>query len=301
MHRVPDRLCAVVPVILTGLYLLGGCAASKPPTPDPEVKPTLDTSWTLVPLRAKGPATADQGVTSYHNHLASIIERELARRGQTAVLYRGDGGSDTTGVRPDRLYRSTEGEESRPLDYEALNKIARTTGTQYVLLVQAVRWDRSLFADGGEAFVGFSPTGGLTVGLGTGSTKGLSVNLALVDVSEERTVWQRGRRFTGMLESTVNPFGTDERTIELYARSMILELTTGRELSPKSFTLETNNDVIAYRYGKPSVAGRSARVDEGEIIVEKQDGNTVRYPIETVSSIKSTTQNERIFPATEVR
>lgn len=299
MRRVPGRLCAAVSVLLLGLYL-GGCAAPESPTPAPKVKPALDAPWTLVPLQAEGPATADQGVTSYHNHLASVAERELARLGQTAVLYRGDGGSDTTGVRPDRLYRSAEGEESRPLDYEALNETAHTTGTQYVLLAQAVRWDRSLFADGVEVSAGFSPTGGLSIRLGTGATKGLSVNLALIDVSEERTVWQKGRRFTGMLESTVNPFGTDERTVKLYGRSMILELITGRELSPRSFTLETDDDVIVYRYGTSSVVGRSARVDGGDIVVEKQDGKTVRYPIETVSSIKSTTQNQRIFPATKM-
>lgn len=171
--------------------------------------------------REKDPATANQGVASYHNHnhLASVAEREPARLGQTAVLCRGDGGSDTTdttGVPPDRSYRPAGGEESRPLDYEALHETAPVPPA--LITCRSSRpcgGTVRCLPTGWKRMSGSPPTGELTVRLGTGLPKGPSVNIALIDVSEERTVWQRGRRFTQVRLSPPCPFGTDERTVEL--------------------------------------------------------------------------------------
>jgi hypothetical protein len=201
------------------------------------------------------------------------------------------------GLSPDTLYRmARKGEEQRSFDEDVLRDIREETGAGYLFLARADRWDSS--DDKIRVFVGISSgtqlagVGRRRIGGGNGARPITSA--ALVQSSTGEVLWQ-GARFTG--NTDVN--AEIERGAKLGIRSLLVEAVTGRALSYPNFLAEDSGTLLVYRYGKGTVVATSARVERTAIVVQKEGGTTVRYPIHTVSRIKNTNRNKVVFPSHE--
>jgi len=206
-----------------------------------------------------------------------------------------DGGM--AGVSADTLYRSAQDEEQkRPFNEEVLQQIRDQTGTRTLFLVRADRQDQP-DTDGVRPFVALDPQGGLLIGVTTASEPaGQVTSAALVDAKTAEVLWSGSRVVYGggLLSQVEAP-----EVVGLNARSVVVEVLTGRELTPLDFQVETSNSVIVYRY-EETIIGTSARVEGRDVVVEKKDGTVARYPLHTVSQIKDTMQNQVIFPTPKI-
>jgi hypothetical protein len=201
---------------------------------------------------------------------------------------------ERAGLSPDTLYRKArEGEKKRPFNDYFLRRIQKKTGTRYLFLVRADRWETS--DDKLRVFVGISSgTAPGRIGLGIGDEEGARpiTSASLIDASTKEILWQ-GARFSG--NADVN--AESERGAVLGARSLIVEALTGRALPYPNFLAEDSGTLLVYRYDKETIVATSARVERTTVVVQKKEGKTVRYPIEAVSRIKNTNRNDVVFPS----
>lgn len=289
--------CRVLGVVLC-VSLLAGCASSAP-QPGTDVKPSLGKTWTVIPVLTPVPEEAKDGVTLYQDVLQSVTMRYLDALGQPARVYRA-ASSNTAPMAMDSLFLPAPAEdEPRPLRKDRIQAIQESTGSRYLLLLKSARWERSIFDS-----ISFSPSvgfevsaagPGLFIGLfKVGPTRIFTASMALVDARTSEIIWNQTQ---GLQATDLSDTATADALINAYTRSMALQLVTGAEVSSMSFGVEADGGVIVYRHDAPTVRGSSVSVDGFDVVVGDEDGATRRYPIQSVSSIKSTSQNRRIFPA----
>lgn len=271
-------------VLIAGL--LGGCASSKPPVPDPDVEEARGATWTLVPLVFPDTVVSGYEHVSRHKALRSELQEALRVAEQSFQTY--DDTTEKGGVYAYDVYRRDE--ESGKLEpvYPALQSIRQASGRRYALTARATEWSRTagqaVNEIGTSALSFFFPE---TVSHDALSepydfNNGTAVVLDLIDTWAGQIVG-RGTART-------------KRGVEAGVRAALLELLTGRTLTPRSFEVDTSDDVIVYRYAEPNLIGASFRVDKMDAVVELQDGTVKRIPIHTVKKVKSTTSNRTIFP-----
>jgi hypothetical protein len=286
---------AALVLILSG-GLLGGCASSNVPAPAPAVDEAQDTTWAVVPIL---PPAGQAEEVSWNRHRKMVDEtaKMLSAYEQTFSVY---GQSENkTGIPPDTLYESAGTDGKAPsFDDTVLSRIREKTGAKHLLLTRADQWYE---ADGDDLrfFVGISSDGiggGIQIPIGNvgdGRDSRLVTSAMLVNASTEEVLWE-GARFTGA-SSANSDLG---RAAALGSRSLVVEMMTGRALPYSNFLFEkSSGDLLVYRYNKGSVIAESVRMARTEMIVEKKEGPTVRYPIHTVSTVKNTIQREVVFPS----
>lgn len=285
MHRPNCRLALAIPALILGAYLLGGCASTKPPTPPADVKETRDTTWAVVPLVVPDTTISGHNRISKHDSLTVGVQEALGDAGQPFRM--------SENVELYDFYRRVPAkEEEQAFTFElipaVLDSIRRTSGCRYLLAVQGTSWSKTTGQVVEE--IGIAALSGLASGI-TGVPiyyapntpgQGQAVVVDLIDAQADSTI--RG----GVLRTEANT--------KLASRSAVVGLLTGRSLTPRSFEVDTSDDVIVYRYEKPDVVGTGFHVDATEAVVERPDGANERLPIHTVKRVKSTTQNRFIFP-----
>jgi len=203
------------------------------------------------------------------------------------------------GLPPDTLYEGS-GTDGEVLSFDdgILRRIREKTGAEYLLLTRADQWYDP--DEGGlRFFVGVSTEGigaGVQIpieGVGGGIESRPVTSVMLVSATTGEVLWE-GARFTGASSANSDL----SRASALGSRSLMVEMMTGRALPYSNFLFdESTGGLLVYRYSKGSVIATSVRMDRTEMIVEKKDGTTVRYPIHTVSKVKNTIQREVVFPS----
>ena len=225
------------------------------------------------------------------------ITAMLSAYGQQFAVYGQSG--EKTGVPPDTLYENpgTDG-KALSFDDKVLRHIREKTGGEHLLLTRADQWYEP---DGGIQFF----VGGSSEGIGGGvhipienidgeePESRLVTSAMLVSAGTEEVLW-KGARFTGASSANSDL----SRAAALGSRSLMVEMMTGRALPYSNFLFdESTGGLLVYRYNKGSVIATSVRMDRTEVIVEKKEGTTVRYPIHTVSKVKNTTERKVVFPS----
>lgn len=248
--------------------------------------------WLVVPLSVPDTVVSGYERMSEHYTIAASMETLLGKADQPFQF--GPDSAQALGVY--EFYDPSPGSDRLELDLRrpVVDSLHTATGHRYILAVQSVYWsktnDRFLKELGAGLVVG-------AVALGLGArhliltatpSSGKSVVMELVDA-------RNGESITG------GAVRSEDDAFEPPAQALLLNLLTGRELTPSSFDVDVFDDVIVYRYEKPSVVGTGFRVDGWEAVVERDDEADVRIPVESVKRVKSTTQNRFIFPAKEAR
>lgn len=289
----PFSLVACVVVTI----LLAGCASSKP-TPDPGVEDARGENWVVVPLVVPDTVVSGRERISDHNAVVSTVSEFFPHADQPFQV-----GADTTERGAEaamplfdfyRVDSLSQEREDVALRESVLDSLRDRAGSRYVLAVQGVRWSSTtgrVVRDIGIAVVASA----ISLGVGfdyvlvpSGPSDGTIVVMELVDARTHERV-------------TGGAVQSNEDQFDPTVHALLFKLLTGRELTPSSFDVDVSDDVLVYRYEKPTIVGTGFRVEGGEAVVEREDEGAVRIPVDEVKRVKSTLQNRFIFPAKEAK
>jgi hypothetical protein len=171
-----------------------------------------------------------------------------------------------------------------------MSTAGRNRDGRYVLTLHGVRWTktrRRIVAERGASAL--SAVAGLATGreelfvFPAGPSEETVVGVALVDVRERDVI----------AEGTI---ATASANVDAAVQSALIWLLTGRRLSPESLGVDVSDDVIVYRREGEAMVGTGFSVDGLEAVVERANRNPRRVPIQSVTKVKSSSQNRVIFP-----
>jgi len=270
------------------ICLLGGCASSELPTPAPQVKNARGTPWTVVPLIVPDTTVSGYVRTSRHDTLRTKLSAVLTDAGQPNLMFSDPSSGGSLDLY--HVYRgvSVDGRNKLVPDFAAVQSLRQIEDHRYVLAARATAWSRKtgralkevsaytlalLFTEAADSDAFSEPYN---------FDDGTAVVLDLID--------------TGTGEVIGRGTARTKQGVDAAVRSAVLELLTGRTLAPQNFDVDTADDVIVYRYEKPTLIGTAFRVVEMEAVVDLQEGEVKRLPLHTVQTVKSTTKNRIIFP-----
>lgn len=300
--------------ILALVLALGGCASSEPPTP-PLSSEAYASPWLVVPVHPSADYTEapDSTLDAYYNRMLNEVTTTMDVYDQSYTVY-ADSPRYETGISADSLYEEVPESEQddvnadRRISVDVLRAIANEADATHLFVVdpnnEVDAEKPSLLGLG----AGILADGGISLGVLFPLARMLGDPKTLVTTSmfweakqtsgqatesvDLQPVWGGLRAATA--EASGLPSG-DVDAIGYGVRSMVLELKTGRAVSPRAFLVESDDPVTVYRLGQSRLRGTAVHVDDLDFVVQQRDGTVVRVPIHLVSRIKNPAQNETIF------
>ncbi len=266
--------------------LLSACASSNPEQVPPSAR---QAEWLVAPLILPDTTVSGHNRWSEHRALASALSELLGDADQPFAIM--GGGDRTQWLSVDAFYRRVavdDGETDFRVRPSVLDSLRETTGARYVLAAQSSSWSTTSgrkARDLGVAVIAAVAT--TAVGLGPvvmmQPQDGATVVFDLIDTHTKQTV-------------SGGAYSTKEDAPLPAARELLYGMITGRTIPPGSLNFEADQDVIVYRVDGPTVRGRLTDIEGYDLVVETRDDADARVSLVDVSTIKSTSQNRKIFP-----
>jgi len=277
--------CRVLGVVLC-VSLLSGCASSNPEHVPASAR---QAEWLVAPLILPDTTVSGHNRWSEHQPLASALSELLEDADQPfAIMGEGD---RTQWLSVDAFYRRVtvdDGETDFRVRPSVLDSLRQTTGARYILAAQSSSWSTTSGRKARDlGFAAIAAVVTTAVGLGPivlmQPQDGATVVFDLIDTRTKQTV-------------SGGAYSTEEDTPLPAARELLYGMFTGRTVPPGSLNFKADQDVIIYRVDGPTVRGRLTEIDGYDLIVDTRDDETVQVSLVNVSTIKSTSQNRKIFP-----
>lgn len=299
-------------VLLLLMFVVADCGSSKPITP-PLSTGTYETSWLVVPVHPSPRYTdiSDVTLVTYYDRVMQEVTTSLDGYGQPYTMYAGSPHFET-GISADSLYEEVPESEreddtdERRVHVDILQAIADEAGVQHLVVVDP-NIEARVDGTGLGVGVGIPVGGGFSIGfsvplvsIGTKTVRLTTATFWTVDPSDgnadepstPRPLWGGSRAADASAHQQISD---DEDAVGYGIRSLILELKTGSTYNPAAFVISSDNPVIVYRRDQPRLRGTSFHVDGTNVVLSTEDGSTQTVPLHTVSSIRSTFENRKIF------